>query len=189
MVTFNRKLGEALEYQQEIPLYYGSEFQDPTSISNQFYHHEDIDKIIYINRKGSQYHITPINEETSKSDLSAITLRGNHKSAKTNLDATALEKAMGNEVKHSWSVPLTIDLVPHINNMVVILIGVAEQFSFNEKRYRYTKRCVTHDLYFPGPSGLSLNNRILKGTLQPYYYRFFLLIIIHMIAAMWIKWP
>ena len=85
--------------------------------------------------------------------------------------------------------PLTIDSLHHMENAGVVPLGVAENFSINDKGERYNKRHVTHDCSFPGPPGLSMNNQVLKDTLQPCFYVFFLLRIIHMIAAMLIKWP
>ena len=60
-------------------------------------------------------------------------IRGNSKSAKTNLNASDLEKVMRKEVDHGWYLILTIDLVRHINNMVVYPLGVVEQFSIKKK--------------------------------------------------------
>ena len=59
-------------------------------------------------------------------------------------------------------------------------MGVAEQFSINEKGGRYIKRRVTNDCSFPGPSGLLLNNQVQRESLQPYFYGFCLLRILHM---------
>ena len=116
-------------------------------------------------------------------------LRGNHKSAKENISSTALEKSMGTEVEHGWSLPLTIYSFCHIINAGAIPIGVSERFSVNEKGERYTKIHVIRGCSFPEPSCLSGNNRILKETLQPCFYRLYLLRILHTIAAIRIKWP
>ena len=43
-------------------------------------------------QKGPQYHLSPIYEATRKSDLSAMILRANHKSAKTNINVIDSEK-------------------------------------------------------------------------------------------------
>ena len=40
---------------------------------------------------------------------------------------------MGKEVKYSWYLPLTINLVHHIINAGVVPLGVEEKFSVNEK--------------------------------------------------------
>ena len=168
--AFNINLGEALESQQGSPLDYGSELWDTTGISKLIHHHEDRDKIIDIIQKYSQYQLSPIEEATRKSNLSAMILRRNHKSAKTKLNAAVLEKSMVKEVKHGWDLPLTIDLVCHINNVGAVLLGLAEHFLVNYNREKYTKMCVTHDCSFTGPSGLLVNNRVLKATTQPCFY-------------------
>ena len=181
--TFNGNLVEELKVLQGSSLHYGSEFQGTTGIANLIHHHEDRDKVINIIKKGSQYHMSPIKEVTSKSDLFVMILCGNHKSAQTNLNVVPLEKSMGKEKDHCWSLPLTIDSVHHINTAGGVPIRVAYQLSINKKIYCYTNRRVTHKCSFPGPSGLSVNNHALKDTLQPFFYGLCLLRILHMIAA------
>ena len=68
----------------------------------------------------------------------------NQKLANTNLNDSALEKSMGKEAEHGWSLPLKIDLIHHINNAGVFPLGVADPFSINDKGERYTKRCLIH---------------------------------------------
>ena len=106
-----------------------------------------------------------------------------------NLNATDLEKPTGKELDHGWVPTLTIELVRHINSTGVSLLGVADKFQINEKWEHHTKRCVTHDFYYPGPSGLSVYNRSLKDNLQPCLYGLRLLRILHMIKDIRIKWP
>ena len=115
-------------------------------------------------------------------------LRGDHNSAHPDLNAAALEKAIDKEVEHVWAFPLTIGSICRIKNAGVVQIGVAEQFSINKKVERYIKRRVNHDCYFLGLSGISMNNRVLRDTLQLCFYGFCLLRILQMIAAMRIKW-
>ena len=71
-------------------------------IAKLFRHHEYKDRIIDIIQKGSQYHLSPIYEATSISDLDAMILRVNNKLSKSNLNAAALDKAMGKEAEHFW---------------------------------------------------------------------------------------
>ena len=82
-----------------------------------------------------------------------------------------------------------IDSICHIKDAGVILLGVAKTITINEKGERYTKRRVTHDCSFWGPSGLSVNNQVLRDTLHLCFYGFFPLRMLQMIAAMCIKWP
>ena len=94
-------------------------------------------------------------------------LRGNHKSSQPVLNAAALNKTISKDIDHGWSLPLTIEYLKSIKNAGVVPLGVAEKFSINEKGERYTKRRVTHDYSLPGPSGLSVNNRVQQESLQP----------------------
>ena len=96
-------------------------------------------------QKGSHNHLSQIEEATSKSDLEAMLLRGNYKSAKSDLNASVLEKAIEKEIKHEWSLTFTIDSIRHIKTVGVVPPGVAEELSINKKGERYTKRRVTYD--------------------------------------------
>ena len=90
------------------PPNYGSEFRDTTALAQLFLHHEDKTKIINIIKHRSRYHLDPIEEETRKSDLGAMILRGNHKSSQSVLNAAALNKAISKYIDHGWALPLTI---------------------------------------------------------------------------------
>ena len=116
-------------------------------------------------------------------------LRGKHKSPQSVLNAAALNKAISKEIDHGWALTLTIEYLQSIKNEGVVPLGVAEQFSINERGEPYIKRRVTHDCSFPGPSGLWVNNRVQRESLQPCFYGFCLLRILHMISAMRSRWP
>ena len=116
-------------------------------------------------------------------------LRGNHKSSHSVLNSASLEKAISKDIDHGWALPLTIEYLQSIKNSGVVPLGVAEQFSINEKGERYIKRRRNHDCSFPGPSGLSVNNRVQQELLQPCFYGFCLLRILHKIYAMRCRWP
>ena len=92
-------------------------------------------------------------------------------------------------MEHEWALPLTIDSICHIKKLGVVPLGVAEKFTINKKLEHYTKIRVTHDCSFPGSSGLSVNNWLLRDTLQTCFYRFYHFRILHMITAMRIEWP
>ena len=63
-------------------------------------------------------------------------LRGNHKSSLSVLNAAALNKDISKEIDHGWALPLTIEPLQSIKNVGVVPLGVAEQFSINEKGER-----------------------------------------------------
>ena len=93
-MAFKDDLGAAIAANKDSPVNYGSEFRDTTALAQLFLHHEDKTKIINIIKHGSRYHLNPIEEETRKSDLSAMILRGNHKSSQSVLNAAALNKGI-----------------------------------------------------------------------------------------------
>ena len=74
-------------------------------------------------------------------------------------------------------------------NAGVVPLGVAEQFSINEKVERYIKIRVTHDCSLSGPSGLSVNKWVQRESLQPCLYGFCVLRILHIISAMRSRCP
>ena len=116
-------------------------------------------------------------------------LRGKHKSSLSELNSSALDKSISTEIDHGWALPITIESLQNIYNTGGVPLGVAEQFSINEKGGRYTKRRVTHDCSLPVPSGLSVNNQVQQESLQSFVYGFFLLRILHMISEMRNKCP
>ena len=85
--------------------------------------------------------------------------------------------------------PLIIDSLQNIKNAGVVPLGVAEKLSINDKGERYVKRRVTNDCSLPRPSGLSVKNKVQRESLQPCFYGFCMLSILHMISAMQSRWP
>ena len=79
LAAFNDNLGKAIAAQNDSPLYYGSEFRNTTDLSSLFHYHENKIKIVKIIQKVFCYHLDPINEETIKSELDTMVLRGDHK--------------------------------------------------------------------------------------------------------------
>ena len=72
-------------------------------------------------------------------------LRGSHKSSHSVLKSAALDKSIRKEIDHGWALTLTIESLQNIKNAGVVTLGVAEQFSINEKGGYYIKERVTHD--------------------------------------------
>ena len=128
LVTFKGDSGAAIAAHKDIPVNYGSEFCDTTSLAKLFLHHEHRTKIINIIQHGSSYHLDPIEEETRKLDLDAMILRGNHKSSQSVLNTAALNKATSKEIDHGLALPLTIESLQRIKNAGDVPLGVAEFF-------------------------------------------------------------
>ena len=81
---------------------------------------EDKTKSINIIQQGYCYHINTIEEETRKSDLDAMIIRGNHKSSQSVLNAAALNKSISKEIDHGWALPLKIESLQSIKNAGVV---------------------------------------------------------------------
>ena len=60
-------------------------------------------------------------------------LRGNHKSPHSELNPAELYKAIIKEIDHVWTLTLTIEFLQNTKNTGVVPLGVAKQFSINEK--------------------------------------------------------
>ena len=94
LAAFNGDLGAAIVAQKYSPVNYGSEFRGSAALEKLLFYHEDRTKIINIIQKGSCYHLDTIEEETRKSDLDAMILKENHKSSHSELNSSALDKAI-----------------------------------------------------------------------------------------------
>ena len=99
-------------------------------------------------------------------------LRGNHKLERSELNTAALEKEIDKEVEQRWALLLTVESTHCIKNEGVVPLGVSEKLSINEKIEHYTKICVTQKCSLLGPSGLSINKRVLRDKIQPCFYGF-----------------
>lgn len=64
-------------------------------------------------------------------------IRGNHKSASKSKEETDfITKQYNKEVSKGWMIPLPVNISKEMKNTCVIPIGVANQFSINEKGER-----------------------------------------------------
>ena len=99
-------------------------------------------------------------------------LQGNHKSEKSDLNVVVMEKEIDKEVEHGRALTITIESIQHIKYLGVVPLGVSKKLPINKKGEHYTKIRVIHDCYFPGTSGLSTNNRVLRDTPQPCFHVF-----------------
>ena len=139
--------------------------------------------------KGVDYPLQDISNKTLKEDLRAMIQRGNHKSAQLHANETSLRKNYQKEVEHGWMLPLPTESIRKLEDAAVIPIGVATQWSMNEKGDRYSKRRTTHDATFAPPSGHSINNRLICENLEPCLYGHYLLRLLHSIHAMHRHYP
>ena len=117
--------------------------------------------------QGLYYHIDSIKDQTRKSIIDAIILRGDHKPSHSEINSSELYKDISKEVYHGWSLPPTIGSLQNIKNAEFVPLGVAELFSINDNGERCIKICVTLNCLFPGPSGIYVNNQVQRLSLHP----------------------
>lgn len=94
--------------------------------------------------------------------------RGNHQSSKPSENLNALKNCFQKEISHGWSIPVQPSILTNIKGTSVVPLGIVSQWSINEEGNKFIKRRTTHDCTFPGPSGSSINNRVITELLQSY---------------------
>jgi hypothetical protein len=129
--------------------------------------------------QGTTYPLNPIPSDIRLEDIKFHKDHGNHKSAsKFHEEITAI---IQDDVEKGFALPLPIEKLPFIPNASVAPIGCHRQTTLNMLGEQVPKFRLTHDQFFPGPSGSSVNIRTDHSKLPPVMYRFFLKRIIHFI--------
>jgi hypothetical protein len=113
--------------------------------------------------------------------------RSNHKSTTKHMEK--LDSIISEEISRGYALPLTIDILPKIPNASLAPLGCHQQETINELGEKIPKYRMTHDQSFPGPSGHSVNNRVLKDKLPPCMYSYVLLRSIHYIVSLRLQHP
>lgn len=149
---FNTKLIKYTDYdlercirkQKQSILTYGSEFRALERLKPFLQYHEDWDDIRNIIENGCNYRLdSDPDEKTRITDVHAMLGRGNHQSVKKNIQV--LQKAFRKEVSKGWLLPVTVESLTKIKHVSIIPLGIADQYSINEKGERIFKQRVTHD--------------------------------------------
>ena len=115
--------------------------------------------------------------------------RGNHKSAKETDYIPTLIENYEKVIRYGWMLPVTIKSVRKIKGASVIPVGIAKQFTIDNKGNRKTKRRTTHDAAFPPLSQQSINISMIRDLLTECFYRHCLLRILHAIHIIRLTCP
>ena len=86
-------------------------------------------------------------------------------------------------------IPIPTNIIPLLKGASVILIGVASQFTINEKAETIMKLRLTHDCSWEGTSSFSIINRIDEPKLAPLQYGRCILRVLHNLQYMRSKHP
>jgi hypothetical protein len=137
--------------------------------------------------KGATFPLSPISLTDRYNDLFFHSSRGNHKSCDKNRDF--LEKIISEDIERGFALPLPLETLHFLPNASLAPLGCQQQWTINEKGSRTHKYRMTHDQSFPGPSGLSINLRVIKEDLPPIRYSFTLNWLVHYIIYLQQKLP
>jgi hypothetical protein len=93
------------------------------------------------------------------------------------------------DIERGYALPLPPEIIYLIPNASLAPLGCQIQETINERGERIPKYRMTHDQSFPGPSGNSINQRVIKEKLPQCMYSFVLLRSIHYIVYLRLKHP
>ena len=175
---------KALQKEKGTMLEPGSEFRSRDILAPLLSQHEHWDKMEQIVTTGVTYPLEHLPEHIRKEDLHFMIDRGNHQSATSKENEASLLKNYAKEVERGWMLPTTIESVNKIKGACVIPVGVATQFTIDEKGNRKFKRRTTHDASFPPPSEQSINNRMFRELLTNCFYGYCMIRLLHAIHIM-----
>ncbi len=180
---YNFDLELALLAQQNTQLSYGSEFKKSSDLQKLLGNHPLWLHTSKILDNGATFPLHYIDPETRSTDNAFHLDRGNHKSATKFHDI--LKDIIQDDVSKGYALILPIQILKHLINPSIAPLGCHQQETINEKGERVPKFRMTHDQTFPGPSGLSVNNRVIKESLPPSnVYGYTLKCILHYIVSL-----
>ena len=155
---YNDDFSEAIKHQKGTIMAPGSEFRALNKIKSLWQYRENWPAIEETLSKGTIYPLKkPPDENHRIENLIAMIKRGNHKSSEKPKLKEALIKRTAKDVRKGYQFILPVKYLLKLKNAGVIPIGVADQFSINERGERVPKPRPTHDASFPSPSGYSVN--------------------------------
>jgi hypothetical protein len=184
---FNFDLKAAILAQSPSQVSFGSEFRDSCQLQELLQDHPFWKKLKDILDNGATFPLNPIDDASRKSDLEFHADQGNHKS--TIKFKEPLDLAISEDVLRGFSLPLPVEILFDIPNASLAPLGCIHQDTIDEHGKKSHKYWMTHDQTFPGPSGTSVNLRVIKEDLPPILYSFALCRTIHYIVNVRLHYP
>jgi hypothetical protein len=140
-------------------------------------------------REGMDYRFhTELSDAERATELSAMVERGNHQSAENEPDV--VNKLLLKVVTHGFSLPIPPETVALIPGALVQPLGLAKQWTLNEKGDRIPKYRLTQDLSFSvSQDKCSVNDRIDMEQYAEMIYGWCLGRILHFIVTLRLTHP
>jgi hypothetical protein len=120
--------------------------------------------------QGAHSPLTELSEEERLQDLQEAITYGNHKSAST--EKERVTKELEADVIQGWQLPITLDNITNIPEVIVAPLGMVPQATMNEDGSKGMKWRMTHDQTFPFSSTKSVNKRMIFEDLQECMFGF-----------------
>ena len=165
---------------------FGSEFRPADQLRPLLSRHplfDAMEKFIY---HGMPYIFSrELPAEESLMELTASIARGNHKSANDELEQ--VKRLISKDVTHGFSVPFPASTVTLLPSPVVTPLGLAKQWTLDNKGERVPKFRMTQDLSFSSSDpthAISINKRIDMGSYPEMIYGWCFSRTLHFIASL-----
>jgi hypothetical protein len=169
------------------PISYGFKFKPASILYSLLQYHPLWGFTESILTKGASFPLQSIPHDIRLNDNQYHLQCGNHKSATQNINAVS--EIINKEIIRGFALPLPIDLIQEIPNGSIAPLGLQTPESINEFGDVVEKLRLTHDQTFPGPSGHSVNKRVIHNELPPNVYGFTIKRILNYIASLCLNNP
>jgi hypothetical protein len=179
--NYNFDLSKAVLDQQDSQVSFGSEFRKPEELKELLLHHPYWKHLKTILLYGATFPLNQISPEDRRQDLLFHHERGNHKSASKY--RPILDKLIMEDIRRVFALPLPTQLIHVIPNASLAHLSCHLKETINEKGKKILKHRMMHNQSFPGPSGQSVNNRVIHDLLPHCMYSCVLLRSLHYIIS------
>jgi len=165
----------------------GSEFKPSSDLEELLHHHHFSNNLKEILDHGAKFPLSLISRADRINDLNLLLERGNHKS--TTKFKEMMDPLVSEDIAHGFALPLSIATLHKISDASLAPLGCHKQETINEVSDKIPKYHMTHDQSFPGPSGLSVNLRVITEELPQIMYSWVLSCLIHYICSLPLRHP
>ena len=140
--SFDFSMEKLIAANQETTLGYGSEFRTVNQLKPLLGGHPNFNKLSKILNSGMSYNFNrELDELTKSEELRKLLKRWNHKSAQDCEEKVS--QLLTKDVIHGFAIPIPVTAVVNIPNAAVQPLGVAKQWSIDEKGDRVEKFRMT----------------------------------------------
>ena len=189
--SFDYDLEKLIQKHSDTTLGYGSEFRTVEQLAPLLRRHPHFTELSQVLKTGMSYvFLRELDPDTKLEEMRTLLKRGNHKSAKDHPEQVKI--LLTKDVTHGFSIPIPTGIVEKIPNATIQPLGLAQQWTLDEKGNRVTKFRMTQDLsYSSNRIGLtrSINSRIDMNAYTEMIYGWCLPRIMHYVVALRLAEP